>query len=412
MEQNRDNPAAEVPRNEGATAGPVSTPPETPRTGSIAQPDGAPQPANTSPPAQPYGYVSPEIQPTGATYTGQGEPTRQLNQPPPYQYPQTQPTPVYQSPAAPVVTGRPRRGTPIVLPTLLIAAGIILLLQNLKVLPWDIWYQIWRLWPLVLIAIGLDLLFGRRNALVSLLIVLAVLGGGAAFLYYNGGLQGPGNLLEYSVNVPVEGARSAVVTLDSGVGNLTVDGNESTRLASGTLRYYESWGQPEQKIARSGDTVNLDLEQPDRMHLSFGPFGPEPLDRAGWEVHLNNQVPMKLTVNTGVGDSDLDLREMKVTDLNLNVGTGQTTVRLPEQAGAATASIKGGVGSLNVVIPDDVEARIEVDKGIGSVDVPNRFRKQSDEGNDVYVSDGYNGASSKLDLKVNVGVGSVDISSR
>jgi len=39
---------------------------------------------------------------------------------------------------------------------------------------------IWRLWPVLLIAIGLDILFGRRSAigsLIALVLVIAVIAG-------------------------------------------------------------------------------------------------------------------------------------------------------------------------------------------------------------------------------------------
>lgn len=69
----------------------------------------------------------------------------------------------------------------IVLPLLLIAAGVILLLKNLGHLPWTVWELLAKLWPVLLIALGLDILFGRsalRWALgiaLALLVALAVL---------------------------------------------------------------------------------------------------------------------------------------------------------------------------------------------------------------------------------------------
>src|ERR671937_25958 len=41
----------------------------------------------------------------------------------------------------------PRRRGTVVWPLLLIAVGSLLLLQNLGLLPWSLWGQIWRLWP-------------------------------------------------------------------------------------------------------------------------------------------------------------------------------------------------------------------------------------------------------------------------
>jgi len=47
-------------------------------------------------------------------------------------------------------------------PVVLIGAGVILLLRNLGVLQNFDLQTLLRLWPLILVVIGLDLIFGRR----------------------------------------------------------------------------------------------------------------------------------------------------------------------------------------------------------------------------------------------------------
>jgi lia operon protein LiaF len=54
-------------------------------------------------------------------------------------------------------------------PVLLIGLGILFLLSNLGLLTLDIGSLIARFWPLILIAIGLDLLLGRRSGLGGLI---------------------------------------------------------------------------------------------------------------------------------------------------------------------------------------------------------------------------------------------------
>ena len=71
---------------------------------------------------------------------------------------------------------------------LLIVAGVVLLLQMLDVLPWDIWWNIWRFWPVLLVMLGLGILLGRRVPLLSSAIAASLLVGavgGAAWITYN-----------------------------------------------------------------------------------------------------------------------------------------------------------------------------------------------------------------------------------
>ena len=71
-------------------------------------------------------------------------------------------------------------------PLLLIFFGLILLFNNLGLIPWDVWNNIWRFWPLLLIFWGLQLILGKGflgNLIMTLfglliigLILLIILG--------------------------------------------------------------------------------------------------------------------------------------------------------------------------------------------------------------------------------------------
>jgi predicted membrane protein len=126
-----------------------------------------------------------------------------------------------------------------------------------------------------------------------------------------------------------------------------------------------------------------------------------------WNVHLTPSIPMSLNADLGTGNSTLDLSRLKVTDIDVNSGTGNTTVIFPSNAGQVTGKVDGGVGNLNLKIPDGVEARIDANSGIGNVNIDNRFTKQGDH---IYTTGGYDKATNKLDLKLDVGVGNVEIS--
>lgn len=55
---------------------------------------------------------------------------------------------------------------------LLFVAGIILLLNALNIVSWDIWLPIERLWPILIILLGLNILLGR--SVLARLIMLAI----------------------------------------------------------------------------------------------------------------------------------------------------------------------------------------------------------------------------------------------
>ena len=83
----------------------------------------------------------------------------------------------FAEPAAARPTPR-RRGTAarpsLVWPVLLIGAGVALLLSEFGYLELDLGQLLWRYWSIILILVGVDLLFGRRSPLTTLLSVLLV----------------------------------------------------------------------------------------------------------------------------------------------------------------------------------------------------------------------------------------------
>lgn len=61
---------------------------------------------------------------------------------------------------------------------ILIIAGVILLLNNFGVLPWEIWVIIVRFWPILLIIIGIENLFSGTtsgNILVFIISIAVIL---------------------------------------------------------------------------------------------------------------------------------------------------------------------------------------------------------------------------------------------
>src|SRR4030081_150733 len=66
--------------------------------------------------------------------------------------------PTYGPPPA---TQRRRRGG-VVGPLILIFLGGVFLLQNTGYLPPNFWFNLWRLWPVILVLVGIELLLANR----------------------------------------------------------------------------------------------------------------------------------------------------------------------------------------------------------------------------------------------------------
>lgn len=300
-----------------------------------------------------------------------------------------------------------RRGN-LVGPVVLIGAGIVFLLNNMGVLSWNVWEILLRLWPVLLIAIGLDILIGRRSAVGSLVIVVLLLGvlAGAIWLAMPGmtlaaTASGPAFTAE-QISQPLEGATKANVRIAPGVGELRVAaGSESAGLVEGTV----ALGRNERlsrDFSKSGDTAHLALSTSGSTAWWPFSFGEPRWQNKVWDLKLNRDVSMDLKLETGVGKTDADLSRLTLTNLQVDAGVGQTLVTLPRQ-GRLTASVQAGVGEVQVKIPAGMAARIQTNGGLGKTDVQGNYRQQNND----YVSPNYENAENRVDLKIDGGVGRV-----
>lgn len=130
-------------------------------------------------------------------------------------------------------------------------------------------------------------------------------------------------------------------------------------------------------------------------------------DNATVRMQLAGEVQLALNFEVGAGESDLDLTDLRVTNMHLQSGAASSRIRLPRTAGFTAVTIAGEVGEVSVEIPTGVAADIHVSGGIGGRDV-DRTRFQS-LGGGHYRSPNYDTAANRVDLHANLGVGQLTI---
>jgi hypothetical protein len=285
---------------------------------------------------------------------------------------------------------------------ILIGLGIILLLNNLGILEWSVWEVILRLWPVLLIAWGLDLIIGRRSiwgSLLALVLIVALLAG--ALWLFGAGI-GIGRVVDAEeIRQALDGATQAEVVIAPAVGTLHVEAlPESASLVEGAIRL-GSGERATPEFAVEGETATFTLRS---EGVAFGPFVGSWDDQRGWDLRLNPDVPLQLEVSLSVGKSDVDLTGLTVSDLEMSMGIGQITVTLPDE-GRFQAEIEGAIGQTIVVIPAGLAARIHVDTGLAGSQLPDEYQRHGD----VYTSPGYGSADNRVDLKVSQAIGNIAI---
>lgn len=248
---------------------------------------------------------------------------------------------------------------------LLIIVGGVLLLDNLGLLGginmWGI------IWPLVLVAIGVWILWGN---------------------FFRSGAD------SQHISVPLEGAQSARVKLQHGAGRLWVE----SVAPIGVLVEGDIAGGADLRTSQQGEQINL--------HISPRGFSWFPGTTLDWKIAFSNAVPLSMDVDSGASDARLDFSDLLLQDLYLKTGASSTTLTLPAHAGFTRVRVESGAASVDIRVPDGTAATIRSRGGLSSVNVDrNRFPRQGD----VYRSVDYDQASNKIDLDIQIGVGSVTV---
>ncbi len=176
-----------------------------------------------------------------------------------------------------------------------------------------------------------------------------------------------------------------------------------------------------------------------------------------WVLRFSDAIPISFDIEQGVGKADLDLSGLQVKDFTLNSGASDATLSFDEpnrtaidnltvESGVSKFSgrnlgnanfkrfrFQGGVGSytldfsgslhnevdvdielafgaLTVIVPPEVGARVFYDNSFMSrLDYAKDFSKTSES---QYTSDNYTTAEGKMNIRIDSGVGSVNIRRR
>lgn len=295
---------------------------------------------------------------------------------------------------------RPRfRNRDLVGPVILVCLGATLLLINLGVWEWDVLWTLGRIWPVLLIVSGIDLLVGRRSILGSLLalvLIVAVIGG-AFWLAWTGtgALPAEGGV---EIAHPLDGAERAEVTLGRGAGSLHVGALvDSANLVEGIART-RGGEDVEQSFDVAGGVARFSLE-------GGAIVGPNVVGDWGghaWDVDLNTGVPFEIDVDLAVGQIDLDLDGLALEGVDVDMAVGQTVVSLPA-AGEFDVNVDGAVGQIVVIVPHGLAVRVQVGAALVVRQLPAEYERSGD----VYTSPGYGEALDRATVELNLAVGNI-----
>jgi hypothetical protein len=251
-----------------------------------------------------------------------------------------------------------------------------------------------------------------------------------------------GEIREIRESVPLPQSDTCDVDVVFGAGKLEMEAGVSDKLLDGVFRYNVAHWAPE--VTCEGD--DLTIKQGGDQQKWGVPSGNV---RNQWELEFSPEIPLAINVKAGAGDGRLDMTDLRVSDLDVDLGAGNFVLRFDEpsplaadrltvdsgaakvetvklgnaspkevrlQGGvgdisvdltgawsrSADVTIRAGAGTLRLTLPSDVGVKVETRGGLTNVEAYG-LRQMGG----TYTNDAYGVSDVELNVSILTGVGNV-----
>ncbi len=279
-----------------------------------------------------------------------------------------------------------------------------------------------------------------RNLISSLLVILFLMPAIAT----------AGRVAHEQVKIEADNAKTVEVMIEFGAGEITINADDIDDVLRGEITYEPKVVDIFHEYEVKGGVGKLYLESDHKDGFDID------TEENDWNLTLSTKYPMSLEMEIGACEAEMDLGGLQLESFKFEVGAASSIIefskpnptRLDEiniEAGACSleminfgnanfkyfgfeggvgsfeldlrgkysgysrVDIEIGVGSMEIILPDDIPVRVETD-GAGWLSSIDFHRTDLDEvDDDVYESDDYEDADIRLLVEIDVGLGSVDI---
>ncbi len=283
-----------------------------------------------------------------------------------------------------------------------IGIGTVFLLANLGYLSMNAFQLLLRLWPVLLIGWGFDLLLRPRTILTTVIGLVLGLMLIAGIIWLSLGTPfGAQSFNSIPVNQELGAAKQGDIGIVSPVGKLHLhEGAAADEMISGSIVLASTEkAEPEYRI--DGETGYFKMEA---QGISY----PAPFiggsDFATWDLSLNSEIPLVLSSQLITGQQIVDLTGLNVESFASETILGSLTLTLPSDLDVHGSS-KVVMGELVVQVPEGEPVIISLDTAITTVVLPQGYTREED----IVYSPGAKDATNPINLEVEVPIGSLVI---
>ena len=259
-------------------------------------------------------------------------------------------------------------------PLVFLGLGTVLLLGNLHYLPLGAFALLLRLWPILLVAVGLDIAFGNHgsawNTILRVMLGLLLVGIIVWIAFSSPFATG---MKSVPFEQSLDGAVQSQVTFSVATGRLNVNGGaDADQLVSGSAGLPKNMELSPTYTKPVNGASSLVL---DGQGVAFLPLNASVLP---WDFKLNSNLPLDLQFKVGVGEIEADLTDTAITDLRTEMGIGKLIVSLPCEKDSQV-QFQLAIGDMEIYVPKGCDVTFNLDNGLTSFEAPDGYLKVNDK---------------------------------
>lgn len=281
----------------------------------------------------------------------------------------------------------------------LILIGVFWLLTNFGVISWSLFDVMFRLWPLILIVIGINTIFRTRNSVKyitwGIFFIIIILYG-----FYGQYGQGNNAFVDAQPNLVLEKSpetTSGKLKLQLGGGNITLNSTDEKLI---NARIPNSTIKKDVRFSNGNSKVNIELQQRSQI-INFGTN-----QSYTYNFDLSENLLWDIDLDMGAINGTMDFSNLRVSKLDMDIGASNLDLIFGDREEHTRVDIDGGVTNLEITVPENLGVRVDIDGGIKNTNIRGLAWKKI---GDCYESPNYDEAAKKLEIDINTGIGKFDV---
>ena len=277
----------------------------------------------------------------------------------------------------------------------LISLGGVLLLNNLGYVSWGVWGKIIWLWPLILIAWGMEKLFkgGSLSFLAYLSPILILVWFWVPVYLYKGDWGGYAFFSKnYEIKKMFDNKTKQGELFIYHRGGEIVLSSDSLNLLFSDLDYWKKKPDYNYSFSDSDSVATIEIRDWKRRTKNWHWF--EGLE-GEWKFNLGNRIPWDVQIDARNSSGDLDLSDLEIKNLRVYFIRDKFRIKFGEKSDSVFARIEGDDGKLKILFPKEVGLQIEKQGGLENASFSN-ISLQKEE--NFYTTANYVDAVKKIKL--------------